>query len=120
MQSKCAECGFKKVKFAKKQEPKGFLSNLGIKTSLSKIPLSNFYFKVYKMNETESNFLLASDKFMPEMHLKQPGFTYSACSPFTRNKERFEKFMHTGNTDFIYRDELDKACVQHDMAYDMF
>ena len=54
---------------------------------------------------------------MPEMHLKQPGFTYSACGPFTKNKERIEKFMQTGNTDFIYRNELDKACFQHDMAY---
>ena len=53
---------------------------------------------------------------MPEMHLKQPGFTYSACGPFTKNKERIEKFMQTGNTDFIYRNELDKACFQHDFA----
>ena len=51
------------------------------------------------------------------MHLKQPGFTYSACGPFTKNKQRIEKFMQTGNTDFIYKHELDKACVQHDMAY---
>ena len=51
------------------------------------------------------------------MHLKQPGFTYSACGPFTKNKERIEKFMKTGNTDFIYKNELDKACFQHDMAY---
>ena len=54
---------------------------------------------------------------MPEMHLKQPGFTYSACGSFTKNKERIEKFMQTGNTDFIYKNELDKACFQHDMAY---
>ena len=54
---------------------------------------------------------------MPEMHLKQPGFTYSACSPFTQNKKKIEKFMQTGNTDFIYRNGLDKACFQHDMAY---
>ena len=47
---------------------------------------------------------------MPEMHLKQPGFAYSACDPFTRNKERTEKFMQTENADFIYRIELDKAC----------
>ena len=53
---------------------------------------------------------------MPEMHLKQSGFTYSACGPFTRNKG-FEKFMLTGNTDFIYRNELDKACFQYNMAY---
>ena len=54
---------------------------------------------------------------MLEMHLKQPGFTYSACGPFTKNKERIEKFMQTGNTNFIYKNELDKACFQHDMAY---
>ena len=54
---------------------------------------------------------------MPEMHLKQPGFTYSACDPFTKNKERIEKFMQTGNTGFIYKNELDKAGFQHDMAY---
>ena len=54
---------------------------------------------------------------MPEMHLKQPGFTYSACGSFTKNKERIEKFLKTGNTDFIYKNELDKACFQHDMAY---
>ena len=69
------------------------------------------------MNESVNKFLLAGDKFMPEMHLKQPSFTYSADGPFTRNKERIEKFMQTGNTDFIYRNELDKACFQHDMAY---
>ena len=69
------------------------------------------------MNEIINKFLLVGDKFMPEMHLKQPGFTYSACCPFTKNKERIEKFMQTGYTDFIYKDELDKACFQHDMAY---
>ena len=69
------------------------------------------------MNEIVNKFLLVGDKFMPEMHLKQPGFTYSACGPFTRNKERIEKFMQTGNTDFIYRNELDKAGFQHDMVY---
>ena len=58
--------------------------------------------------------LLAADKFMPELHLKQ---SYSECGPFTRNKEKIEKFMQTGNTDFIYRNELDKACFQQDMAY---
>ena len=54
---------------------------------------------------------------MTEMHLKQPGFTYSACCPFSRNKQRIEKFMRTGNTDFIYRNEPDKACFQHDVDY---
>ena len=52
-----------------------------------------FWFDVYKkMNETVNKFLLVADKFMPEMHLKQPGFTYSACRPFTKNKERIHKF----------------------------
>ena len=69
------------------------------------------------MNEIVNKFLLVGDKFMPEMHLKQPGFTYSACGPFTKNKERIEKFMQTGNTDFIYKNKLDKACFQHDMSY---
>ena len=54
---------------------------------------------------------------MQEMRLKKPGFTYSACGPFTKNKERIEKFMQAENTDFIYRNELNKACFQHDMAY---
>ena len=73
-----------------------------------------------KMNETINKFLLAGDKFMPEMHLKQPGFTYSVCGPFTKNKERIQKFNETGNTDYIYKNELDKACFQHDMAYGDF
>ena len=70
------------------------------------------------MNEIVNKLLLVGDKFMPEMHLKQPGFTYSACGPFIKNKERIEKFMRTGNTDFIYKSQLDKACFQHDLAYD--
>ena len=69
------------------------------------------------MNEIVNTFLLVGDTFMPEMHLKQPGFTYSACGPFTKKKERIEKFMQTGNTDFIYKNELDRACFQHYMAY---
>ena len=76
MQSKCPVYVIKKSRFVKENESKGLLSTLWIKTPLSKIPLLN---------------------------LKQPGFTYSACGPFTTNKERIEKFMQTGNTDFIYR-----------------
>ena len=72
------------------------------------------------MNEIINKFLLAGNKFMPEMHLRQPRFIYSACSPFTKNKERIEKFMKTGNTDFIYKNELDETCFQHDMAYGHF
>ena len=69
------------------------------------------------MNEIVNKFLLAGDKFMPEIHLKQPGFTYNACGPFTKNKERIEKFLQTGDTNAIYKNELDKTCFQHDMAY---
>ena len=57
---------------------------------------------------------------MPGMHLKQPGFTYSVCGPFTKNKERNEKLMQTRNRDYIYKNNLDKACFQHDMAYGKF
>ena len=64
------------------------------------------------MNEIVNKFLLARDKFMPEMHLKQPGFTYSVCGPFTKNKERIKNFMQTRNTDFIYKNELDRACFR--------
>ena len=62
------------------------------------------------MNEIVNKFLLAGDKFMLEMHLKQPGFTYSACGPFIKNNERIQNFMQTGNTDFIYKNELGKSC----------
>ena len=54
------------------------------------------------MNDIINKFLLVGDKFMPEVHLRQPGFTYSACGPFTKNKEPY------------------KACFQHDMAYGDF
>ena len=70
------------------------------------------------MNEIVNKFLLVGHKFMPEIHLKQPGFTYSACGPLTQKQRKIEKFMQTGNTNFIYKNELDKACFQHDMAYD--
>ena len=69
------------------------------------------------MNEIVNKFLLVGDKFMPEMHLKQPGFTYSACGPFTKNKKRIQKFKDTRDTDFIYKNELYKVCFQHNMAY---
>ena len=57
---------------------------------------------------------------MPEMHLKQPGFTYSACGPFTKNKERIQKFKESGDSRYVCRNELDKGCFQHDMAYGDF
>ena len=69
------------------------------------------------MNDIINKFLLAEDKFMPEMHLKQPGFTYSVCGTSAKIKERIQKFKETGESRYIYRNELDKACFQHDMAY---
>ena len=63
---------------------------------------------------------------MPEMYLRQPaalgksGFNYSACGPFTKNKERIKKFKETRNSRYIYQNHLDKACFQHDMAYEDF
>ena len=54
---------------------------------------------------------------MPEMHLRQPSFVYSACGPFTRHKERIKEFKRTGDTRYIDRNELDNACFQHDSAY---
>ena len=72
------------------------------------------------MNEIVNKFLLAGDKFMPEMHLKQPGFTYSACGQFTKNKEQIQKFKETEDTSYIYKNELDKPCFQYDMAYGDF
>ena len=67
-----------------------------------------------------NTFLLAGDKFMPEMHLKQSGFTYGACGPFTKNKKRIQKFKETRGKNYIYKNELDNACFQHDMAYGNF
>ena len=67
------------------------------------------------MNEIVNKFLLVGDKFMPEMHLRQLGFTYSACGSLTKNIERIQKFMQTGNTAYIYKNDLDKACFQHDI-----
>ena len=86
LQSKCSACGIKKSRFLKEQEAKGLLSNLGIKTPLSKTLLLNVFLSV-KMNRIVNKFLLVGDKYMPEMHLKQPGFTYSTCGSFTKNKE---------------------------------
>ena len=69
------------------------------------------------MNNIINKFLLAGDKCMLEMHLRQSQFVYSACGPLTRHKERIKKFKQTGDTCYIYRNDLDKACFQHDSAY---
>ena len=65
------------------------------------------------MNDIINKFLLAGDKFMP-------GFAYSASGPFTKNKQIIQKFMETEDTNFIYKEELDKACFEHDIAYGDF
>ena len=72
------------------------------------------------MNEVVNKYLFAGDRFMPEMYLRQPGFTHSACGLFTKNEERIQKFKETGDSQYIYQNELDKACFQHDMAYGEF
>ena len=72
------------------------------------------------MNEIVNKFLLAGDKFIPETHLIQPEFTYSACGLFIKNIERIQKFKEPGDSRYIYQNELDKACFQHDMVYESF
>ena len=69
------------------------------------------------MNNLINKFLLAGKKFMPEIHLRQPQFTYSACGPFTRHEERIQKFKETGDTNYVFKNQLDKACFVHDAAY---
>ena len=113
--STCAICGSKKSQFIKEQEGKVLLSNLGLRTPLNKITvLENI---LYKMNNTINKLLLAGDKFMPEIHFRQPQFTYSACGPFTKHEQIIQKFRETGDTNYIYKNELDKTCFVHDAAY---
>ena len=89
MLSKCATCNSKKSRFIKNQEAKGLLSNLGVRTPLSKLPILGeiLFWMHIKINKIINKFLLAGNKFMPQMHLKQSGFT---CGPFTKNKERIQ------------------------------
>ena len=86
--SKCAVRDNKKITIIKQQEARRLLSSL-IVFCLNSIKQVN---TKYKMNEIVNKFLLVGDKFMLEMHLKQSGFTYSACGPFNQNKERIENF----------------------------
>ena len=85
--SKFAICDTKKLRFIKYQEASGLLRSLGINTVFSKIPLLGpFLFERYKMDEILNKFLISGDKFVLEMHLRQPELNYSACGPFTKNK----------------------------------
>ena len=72
------------------------------------------------MNKVINKFLLAGDKSMPEMHLKQPRFTYSSCEPFNKNKEEIKKSKETKDSRYIYQNEVDIADLEHDMAYGNF
>ena len=122
--SKCAICGSKKSRFIKNQEAKKFLSNLGVRTPFSKVTilgdnLVNAHAKLYiKMNEIVNKSLLADDKFMLEKQLIM--HIYNAFVPFTKNKERIQNFKETADTSYIYKNEFDKACLLHDMAYGNF
>ena len=69
------------------------------------------------MNKIINKFSLNEDKFMPKLHLKQTGFTYSACGQFTKHRERIQKFWATGGLKHSYKNELDKACFDHDVTY---
>ena len=98
LSSKCVVCGSRISRFMKEQEAEGLLSNLGIKTLLNKIPLLKdllVYLLASKMNQIVNKVLLAGDKFMPDTHLKEPGFIHSACGPFAKNKQRIQKFIQT-------------------------
>ena len=104
--SNCAVCGSKTSKFIKEQEASAIILNLA--KSLSKIPLVGhifFFFLRYKMYEIINKFLLAGNKFMPEMYLRLPRFTYSACRHFTKNKERTQKFKETGDLKYICKNK---------------
>ena len=73
------------------------------------------------MNEIVNKFLIQGDKFTPELQLADTFVKkYSACGPFTKHKQRIQKFMETGHTNYIYKNDLDKACFQHDMAYNEY
>ena len=72
------------------------------------------------MNSIVNKLLIAGDKFMSGMHLKQPAFICSACGLFTKNIEGIEKFKQTGVSRYINQNELDKACFQHDMLMEIY
>ena len=74
-----------------------------------------------KANSIINNFLLAGDKFMPELYLVDPFVKkYSVCGPFTKHTQRIQDFLNTGKLSYIYKNDLDKACFQHNMAYNKF
>ena len=100
--SNYAICGNKKSTFIKIEQLHNF---------------NNIWINQFKLNKTINKFLLTGDRFMPDLHLKQPGLIYSACGPFTKHRERIQKFREIGNLQHLYRNELDKTCFSHDAAY---
>ena len=96
----------KNSRFKKEQEAKRLLSSLGLKTTLNKY-LVAFCFN-YKMNEIVNKLLLAGDRFMPEMHLKQTCFTYNVCGLFIKNKEKIKNLCRQETIDYNYRLYLQK------------
>ena len=107
MPSKCSICNNKKSKFI--SQGSDLFDSLGLNTPQNRmkalVPSA-----LINLNNIINKFLLAGDRFMPEMHLRQSQFVYSACGPFTRHKERINKFKQTGDTRYIYRNDLDKTC----------
>ena len=98
------------------QESSATLNSLGLKTTLSKIPLfGDIFFWRHKMNKVVNKFLLAGDKFIPELHLRQLGITYNACR-IAKNKEKIQKFKEKGYLRYICQNELNKAYFQQDMV----
>ena len=99
------------------------LSNCGIGGKRKSMFIKNkelyetFALKKFKMNKINNKFLLTEDKFMPELHLKQPGFTDGACESFTKYRERIKRFRETGNLKLLKRNQLDRACFAHNAAY---
>ena len=107
---KCAVLDSKKLRFIKNQETSKLLSNLPLKSNLSKIPVFRDSSKRNKMNEIINKYLVAGDTFMPEMYLRQPAFTYIACEPFIKNKEIIQTFKESCVSRYIYQKELGKGC----------
>ena len=109
--SKCAMWDSKKSRFIKDRKAEVLSSKLELKRSFCKILLlGDILFYRYKANEIIIKSLLAGDKFMPEMHFIQTGFTSIAFWPFNKHKERIWRFKETGDSGYIYQNKLDKAC----------
>ena len=116
MLSRCSICNNKNSTFI--SQGSALFDNLVFNTTQNRMKDALWNaFKCFYMNNVINKFLLAGDKFMPKMHLRQPQFVYSACGPFTRHRERIKKFKQTEDTRYIYRNELDEVCFQHDSAY---